>query len=178
MHLVPLTAADTPLIDQIGSWLKAIKPHRDPRDTILPSTDPGHFGRVAVDDAGNALGWLWGRPLFDGDTVWELRWLIVDPTLRGSGVGRALVGDYEAWLRDRGVLTCWLMTGEEMGETSLRGADLWADPFTPLQTIEPVANSPFVFWQRMGYRFIGVIPDANGPGVPEYLMGRSLRPTY
>jgi len=140
---------------------------------VAESLKDGHFSQIAIED-GEVVGWLWGRPLFEGIWAWELRWLIVDQTRPRAGVGRALTESFEAWCQQRNILTIWLMTGEEMGETSLRGADLWADPFTPLATIQPVANSPFAFWQKMGYRFIGVIPDANGKGVPEYLMGKTL----
>lgn len=173
LTLASLSPQDPEAHDAIGRLLRQVKPDRDPRPLILESLRPGQFSQVARADE-QVVGWLWGRPLFEGHHAWELRWLITDLARPRSGIGRTLTLAFEDWCRGEGIRTIWLMTGEEMGETSLRGASLWEDPFTPLESIQPVGDAPFVFWQKLGYRFIGVIPDANGPGIPEYLMGKSL----
>lgn len=173
LTLASLSPRDHDWHHAIGTLLRQVKPERDPLPLVMASLEEGHFSQVALRE-GRVAGWLWGRPLFEGHYAWELRWLIVDQTQHRSGVGRALVAAFEDWCRTRSILTIWLMTGEEMGETSLRGVDLWQDPLAPLAEITPVGAAPYVFWQRLGYRFIGVIPDANGPGIPEYLMGKSL----
>lgn len=171
--LVSLKPQASKEIAAVGELLRQVKPDRDPRPLIRESLQEGHYSQIAL-DADHVVGWLWGRPLFEGHHAWELRWLITDLTRPRSGIGRTLTLAFEDWCRGQGIRTIWLMTGEEMGETTLRGANLWRDPFAPLASIQPVGDAPYIFWQKLGYRFIGVIPDANGPGIPEYLMGKSL----
>lgn len=171
----PLPPGDDTARQAVGQLLRAVKPDRDPSPLIAASLAPDALSLIATDARQRVGGWLWGRPLFEGRWAWELRWLVVDSARRRQGIGQLLTTHFEDWCREHGILTIWLMTGEEMGATSLRGASLWHDPLTSLGTLEPVEpHAPVHFWRRMGYRFIGVIPDANGPGVPEYLMGKSL----
>jgi aminoglycoside 6'-N-acetyltransferase I len=34
---------------------------------------------------------------------------------------------------------------------------------------------PFTFYQKCGYRIVGVLPDANGPRRPDIFMAKSLK---
>ncbi|HYE77777.1 MAG TPA: GNAT family N-acetyltransferase [bacterium] len=173
MRIVDLVAADERWMAQVGALLRSVKPERNPMPVVWQSLAEGQYCRVTVDGADRVSGWLWGRPLFEGES-WELKWLIVDPALQRSGIGSALVRDFEAWCAARGVLTIWLMTGEELGRTNLFGTDLFDRPLEKLQSLELLADHPIRFYQSLGYQIIGVIPDANGMGCPEYLMGKSL----
>ncbi|MGH2523058.1 MAG: GNAT family N-acetyltransferase, partial [Anaerolineales bacterium] len=87
---------------------------------------PGRICRVAVDEEGSVLGWVGGIPEYDGN-VWELHPLVVRPGRQRQGIGRALVADFEARVRERGGLTIMLGTDDEDGMTTLSGLDLYPD---------------------------------------------------
>lgn len=72
----------------------------------------GRICRVAVDEDGEGLGWIGGIPSFDGKAR-ELRPLVVRPDLQRRGIGRALVADLEARIRERGAMTLWLGSDNE-----------------------------------------------------------------
>ena len=93
--------------------------------------EPDRISRVAVDARGTALGWIGGRPMYDG-RVWELHPLVVHPEHQRKGIGRALVADLEDRVRERGGLTLWLGTDDEDNRTTLSGVDLYPDPLALL----------------------------------------------
>src|SRR5262249_47945021 len=64
----------------------------------------GWIARAALDADGTVLGWIGGRPEYDGN-VWELHPLVVRADRRRAGVGRALVADLERLAGQRGGLT-------------------------------------------------------------------------
>lgn len=136
--------------------------------------DPQRICRVALDGTGRVLGWIGGIPEYDGN-VWELHPLAVDPPMQGQGIGRALIQDFEAQVRTRGGGLIMLGSDDEQGMTTLAGMDLFPDPLQKLASIQAVKPHPFVFYQKMGYALIGVVPDANGPGKPDILMGKRIR---
>ena len=62
------------------------------RDEVLECAVEGWIARAALDDNGALLGWIGGRPEYDGN-VWQLHPLVVSATRRRAGIGRALVDD-------------------------------------------------------------------------------------
>ena len=115
--------------------------------------------RVAVDGTGIVLGWIGGRPTYDGH-VWELHPLVVRPAQQRRGIGRALVLDLEAEVKARGGITIQLGTDDQNNLTSLGGVDLYPDPLAHLRQIRNLHGHPFEFYQKLGYVFIGLLPDA------------------
>src|SRR6266850_3875895 len=83
------------------------------------------FARAAVDGI-TLLGWVGGVPEYQG-RVWELHPMVVHREYRNRGIGRALVGAFEAELRSRGALTATLGTDDDSGMTSLSDVDLYSD---------------------------------------------------
>ena len=77
-----------------------------------------------MDTDGAVLGWIGGIPSYGGN-VWELHPLVVRPGFQRLGIGRALVADLEAHVRERGGPTLWLGTDDEAGMTTLSGVDLY-----------------------------------------------------
>jgi aminoglycoside 6'-N-acetyltransferase I len=130
--------------------------------------------RVAVDDDGAVLGWIGGISSYEGK-VWELHPLVVRPDLQRRGIGRALVADLEARVRDRGALTLWLGSDDEAGMTSLSGIDLYPNVIDHLARIENLRGHPYSFYQRLGFSIIGAMPDANGFGKPDIYMAKRCR---
>ena len=73
------------------------------------------------------------------------------------------------------MLTIYLGTDDEFWQTSLSGTDLFEDTYNKIQNIKNLKDHPFEFYQKLGYRIVGVIPDANGKGKPDIFMARRIR---
>jgi aminoglycoside 6'-N-acetyltransferase I len=142
-------------------------------EEVDESLGPGRISRVAVDDRGTVLGWIGGRPRYEGH-VWELHPLVVHPDHQRKGIGRALVADLEEQVRARGSLTLWLGTDDLDDRTSLSGVDLYPNPLAHLAQIANLRDHPFEFYQKVGFSIVGVMPDANGPGKPDIYMAKRV----
>jgi len=134
-----------------------------------------NVARGALGPEGRLLGWVGGVPQYYGET-WEVEPLVVDPTLRTHGVGRALVDDLATVAYVEGARTLWVGADDESGLTSLAGVDLFTDPLGKLQGITAKPPHPLGFYQRLGFVVVGVLPDANGPGCPDILLAKHLEP--
>jgi aminoglycoside 6'-N-acetyltransferase I len=141
---------------------------------VRESLGEGRISRVAVGEEGAVLGWIGGIPSYGGN-VWELHPLVVRPDLQRRGIGRALVADLEASLRERGALTLWLGTDDEDGMTTLSGVNLYPNVLEHLAKIKNLRGHPYQFYQKLGFSIIGVMPDANGPGKPDIYMAKRCR---
>ncbi len=127
----------------------------------------------AVDGKTRVVGWIGGIPGYEG-LVWELHPLAVDPDFQGQGIGQALVLDFEAQVRMRGGLTITLGSDDENGMTTLADTDLYENLWEKIATIHNLKGHPYEFYQKLGFSIIGVIPDANGIGKPDILMGKRV----
>lgn len=134
---------------------------------------PEYICRVALDEAGMVLGWIGGRPEYNG-RVWELHPLVVRPAQQRQGIGRALVQDLEQQVKSRGGITIQLGTDDQNDLTSLGGVDLYPDPLDHLRQIRNLRRHPFEFYQKLGFVLVGVVPDANGFGKPDILMAKRV----
>ncbi|MBW4439023.1 MAG: GNAT family N-acetyltransferase [Pleurocapsa minor GSE-CHR-MK-17-07R] len=143
-------------------------------EEIAENCATGNISRVAFDDdTGEPVGWIGGLPTYPPYT-WELHPLMVKPEAQGQGVGRALVADLEAQVAARGGITVQLGSDDELNRTSLGGADIFDDPLGALMRLSSTDNHPFVFYQKCGYKLVGVIPDANGFGKPDILLAKRV----
>jgi aminoglycoside 6'-N-acetyltransferase I len=142
---------------------------------VEESLQPGRISRVACDESGAILGWIGGISTYRGN-VWELHPLVVAAAYQRTGIGRALVGDFENLARTRGGLTAWLGSDDDEGHTSLSGRNLYSDVWKQVVEIRNLRDHPYEFYQKLGYVIMGVVPDANGPGKPDILMAKSLLP--
>lgn len=144
------------------------------RREVVASLEPGKISRIALDD-GAVVGWVGGQPHYDGN-VWELHPMAVAPAHHGRRIGTALVRDLETQVARRGALTLYLGSDDEQDETSLAGADLYADLPSALKGVRNLRRHPYEFYQRLGFSIVGVIPDANGRGRPDILMAKRVAP--
>jgi aminoglycoside 6'-N-acetyltransferase I len=145
----------------------------DAREEVLGLFGNDKIIRVALDDEQHVLGWI-GAISHYGGNAWELHPLAVLPSQHRKGVGRALVQDLEARLRERGAITLYLGTDDENNSTSLGGVDLYPNVFEHIAHIQNLRNHPYEFYQRMGFVIVGVVPDANGFGKPDILMAKRI----
>lgn len=182
MNIITLTGENGPLIQQAAQLL--VNAFREHWPDAWPTLEEGlkevhemvtsdRICRAAIDDTGNLLGFIGGMPGYDGN-VWELHPLAVRPSLQGQGIGRALVADFEEQVRLKGGLTITLGSDDEDGMTSLSHVDLYENLWEKIRDIRNYKNHPFEFYQKLGYVITGVVPDANGRGKPDILMGKRL----
>lgn len=119
----------------------------------------------------------WGgilAPTYNGN-VFELHPLAVRSNLRGRGVGRAIVLALEAAAKEQGGLTIYLGADDERegGETSLANVDLYDNLPELIKSFNPGKHQSG-FYMQLGYKIIGVMPDANGYGRPDIIWGKRL----
>ncbi len=119
------------------------------------------------------VGWIGGVPQYDGN-VWELHPLLVSPTWQGQGIGSALVGVLEQWVKAQGGLTISLGSDDLHNQTSLAEVDLYGNLWEQIRDIRNLAGHPYEFYQKLGYSIIGVMPDASGRGKPDIIMGKRI----
>ncbi len=177
-----LTAPDPAAIAQTAAilqdafrehWPEAWPTPEEATQAVVEMLTPDRIARVAVAETGEEIGFIGGIPEYDG-RVWELHPLAVRPDLQGGGIGRALVADFEGIVAARGGLTIILGSDDEDGMTSLAGADLYDGLWDKIRGIQNFKGHPFGFYRRLGYTITGVVPDANGRGKPDILMGKRI----
>jgi aminoglycoside 6'-N-acetyltransferase I len=133
------------------------------------------FAQAAMQDD-VLLGWVGGLPEYGG-RVWELHPIVVRPEVRRRGIGRALVAAFEAEARTRGGITATLGTDDDTGITSLANRDLFGNVPQHIAELRDLGEEhPFRFYRKLGFVVTGLMPDANGPGLPDIYMSKSLRP--
>ena len=142
------------------------------REEISDALQPGVIARVLLDPDGAPIGCVAVKHAWDG--VWELHPLIIGITHQQRGHGRRLVRDIERLAAAQGGLTMTLSTSDTVGATSLSGVDLYDDPIGRLAAIEIRKPHAVEFWCRIGYRIVGVVPDAEGVGKPCIHLARRL----
>ncbi len=181
LRVVDLTIDQEDLITEAarllhGAFLNRTRAWQNPasaRQEVLDSLSSGRVSRAALDESGRVAGWIGGIPTYDGH-VWEIHPLVVAPPARRQGVGRSLVEDLERIVRARGAFTLWVGSDDENGETSLSGANLYADVPGAIRAIRNLAGHPYEFYVRIGFTIVGVVPDANGPGKPDILLAKAV----
>ena len=143
-------------------------------ETVRESLQPDRISRIALaDDDTTVLGWIGGISQYDG-RVWELHPLAVAAAHQRQGIGRALVADLEAQVRERGGVTLWAGSDDEDNRTSLGGKDLYDDIPGHIASISNLRGHPYEFYQRLGFTIVGVMPDANGFGKPDIFLAKRI----
>ena len=144
------------------------------KQEVLESLSSDRASRVALDASGHVIGWIGAIPMYSGN-VWEIHPLVVDGRRRHLGIGRRLIEDVETIAARNGALTLFAGSDDENDETSLSGADLYADLPGAIRNIRNLRGHPYEFYLRVGFRIVGVVPDANGTGKPDILLAKRIR---
>ncbi len=182
MRTVTVSADDgTDIAEQMAQLLTAgfgaVAPDawttlQEARDSVRVVLKDG-FARAALDESGKLLGWVGGLPQYDGN-VWELHPLVVATAGQGQGIGRALVLDLEDQVRARGGLTVLLGSDDQTALTTLSNVDLYDDLPAKLAAARGSRPHALEFYRKLGYTIIGVVPDANGRGKPDIILGKRV----
>ena len=119
------------------------------------------------------FGWL-GGILLHIRQCFELHPLAVRSDKRRQNWQRnchALEGE----ARKQGGLTIYAGADDERGggETSLANVDLYDDLPGRIANFSPGTHQAG-FYMKLGYKIIGVMPDANGTGKPDIFLGKRL----
>ena len=183
-EIVSLTQDDTELIQACGIILNDAFRANSPSawntveegveevEELLEEEDDAIFC-VALTSDGEVLGWTSAQATYD--FAWELHPLAVRPNYQGEGIGRALVIALEEKVRAAGGITLYLGTDDENNMTSLsQVANLFDDPFEAIRQIQNLKGHPYSFYQKLGFKIVGLIPDANGWGKPDIMMAKRL----
>lgn len=174
MKIVTLHKEDTQLIDSAVDLLQeAFSDHWDcGREDVLELLEGEKVCLAAVEN-GMVLGLIGAMPQY-GQTGWELHPLAVRQEARGKKIGTRLIQCLEEELRTRGGLTIYLGSDDEDGKTTLAETDLFQDTYRKIEEIQNLKHHAYEFYQKMGYKIVGVIPDANGLGKPDIWLAKSL----
>jgi len=156
-----------------ADWPEAWPTLESAKAQVEESLGDGKISLVAVDLSGNILGWIGGLSHYGGN-VWEIHPLAVHPQHRRRGIGRSLVEALENRVRERGALTLWVGTDDESNMTSLGGVDLYPDVLGRLAGIKNLRSHPYQFYVKLGFRIVGVMPDANGFGKPDIWLAKPV----
>ena len=181
MKIEDLSLDDDHAIEQVVGLLVDYAPNRaaawvdsdSALDTLEEVTDEDSIARIALDDAGNVVGFAAATPQYSH--AWELHPIVVARDEQGRGVGRALLADIEELVAAEGGLTVYLGADDLDNSTSAAADDLFPDVLDKAQDLEVRRRRhPIGFFLHMGYEIVGIIPDANGPGRPDIWLARSV----
>lgn len=143
---------------------------------VHESFDDHQLSRIALDAHGTVIGWIGGICQYNGN-VWEIDPLVVRRDAQRTGIGKALVEDFERIVGGKGAHTIWLGTDDENGRTSLSEGSLYPDVLDKARNIRDKNGHPFAFYKKIGFEIVGVLPDANGPGKPDIFMAKRVKST-
>jgi aminoglycoside 6'-N-acetyltransferase I len=123
---------------------------------------------------GEAIGWCGILPSYGGH-VFELHPLVVRRDWQRKGIGTILVNEITNIARVKGGLTIWLGADDERlgGETSLANVDLYDDLPKHVKEFDPGEHQS-AFYMKIGFKVVGVLPDANGIGKPDIFLAKRL----
>jgi len=120
------------------------------------------------------VGWIGMLPGYSGN-VYELHPLVVRADMQQKGIGATLVGAIEKAAKEKGAKTLWLGADDERdgGETSFANADLYNNLPKRIAEFEPGTHQT-AFYIKLGFKIVGVLPDANGIGKPDIFLAKAL----
>jgi len=162
------------LRDSFDAWNGAFQDLESAREAVHESLGVDRISRVAIDPAEGVVGWIGGMPSYRG-VVWELHPLVVAVSHQRRGIGCTLVEDLERLVKLRGGLTLWLGSDDELGETSVGFVDVYADIPGAIRGFRKLGGGhPAEFYFRLGFKIVGLLPDANGAGKPDIFFAKRL----
>lgn len=135
--------------------------------------DPKNIALIAIEN-NHVIGLIGAIPQY-GITGWELHPLCVHKNYQRLGYGSKLIQALEKEVVNRGGLMIYLGSDDEDSMTSLSDTDLYEDTFEKIKNIKNIKNHPYEFYEKQGYKIIGVFPDANGIGKPDIFMAKRLK---
>jgi aminoglycoside 6'-N-acetyltransferase I len=183
MEIVVPDASNAKLLDSLArltydsarshnpSWVPTLQ---DASEMVRKALSAKTLCRVLMDGE-KPIAWIAATP--QGHGVWELHPLLVAPAHQRKGHGRTLVAEIERLAVAEGARTMILSTADAVRATTLGGIDLFVNPLAALADIDVTdakAGHAYQFWVKVGYSLVGVLPDAEGPGIPSIQCAKLL----
>lgn len=133
--------------------------------------NPSKISMIAVDNKNNVLGFICGIEQYNAH-IWEIQPIAVNEDFHKKGIGTELIKKFEQEVIHRKGTTIILTTADANNETSIGGVDLYEDTFKKVESIKNLKNNPYEFYQKNGFKIVGVMPDVNGYGKPDIIMAK------
>lgn len=174
MKIVELTKENKEYINQAAELLAEAFPHsyKDCSvEEVNKRLSQNRIALVATDD-NKVLGFI--GAIHQYSHGYELHPLVVKKEYRGKNIGTKLIAELENKIRNIGGLTIYLGSDDEFSATTLSNTNLFVDTYNKIENIKNIKRHPFEFYQKVGYKIVGVIPDANGIGKPDIWLAKSL----
>jgi aminoglycoside 6'-N-acetyltransferase I len=171
MRIVDLSPTDTARIEAIAAIVYEAFADFSPEylptlaaahEAVMELFEPDCLSRVALAEDDQVAGWVGGRHAYG--RLWELHPLAVAAAYRRRGCGRLLVQDLAREVAARGGLTLEVSTSDESDRTNIYARDLYADPLAALRELRSTREHPLDFYLRIGFKLVGLMPDAEGLG--------------
>lgn len=175
MMFMPLKKENITFVIQAAALLAEAFPHAYgdcAREEIERCLEDHRIAIAAIDDE-QLIGFIGAIPQYD-TTGWELHPLAIRNSRQFQGVGTMLMKALEKECAIRGGVTIYLGTDDEFGKTTLANTDLYTDTYDKIENIKNLQKHPYEFYQKVGYKIVGVIPDANGIGKPDIWMAKKI----
>lgn len=175
MRIVELVRGDDNYIKQAASLLATCFPDSYGDSAMQEMKKCLSDDRLAfISLTGNeVVGFIGAIPQY-GVTGWELHPLVVRPDVQKRGIGTALIRVLEREVAQRGGVTIYLGSDDEFGKTSLSGVDLYKSLHKKIKSIKNINEHPYEFYEKMGYKIVGVFPDVNGIGKPDIWLAKRV----
>lgn len=109
-----------------------------------------------------------------GITGWELHPLIVSKKYQNMHLGTMLLAALESKVKALGGIMIYLGSDDVFNQTTLSNTDLYDHLYEKIQNIKNLDHHPYEFYQKNGYKIVGVFPDANGLGKPDIWLAKRL----
>ncbi len=121
------------------------------QDAVADPVGHGYWGLVAADDADRPLGYAIYGPTPMTDACWDLYWIAIHVERRGNGVGKKLLQEVEADVRDNGGRIIRIETSSKEGYGDTRK-----------------------FYEALDYHVVGQIPNFYREGDDLVLLSKEL----
>jgi aminoglycoside 6'-N-acetyltransferase I len=178
IEILRLTADNNDWILEAADLLLEAFPHSWPdmeeaTEEVHGCLEEEKIALVAVANE-HAVGLIGAIPQY-GTTGWELHPLVVSKAHRSKGIGSKLIAALEKEVLSHGGVMIYLGSDDEFGTTSLSNCDLFDDTYGKITNIVNLGHHPYEFYQKQGYKIVGVFPDANGIGKPDIWMAKRIK---
>ncbi|MDD4057221.1 MAG: GNAT family N-acetyltransferase [Bacilli bacterium] len=144
----------------------------DAKEEVINCLSENRIALAAIIDD-HLVGFIGAIPQY-ANTGWELHPLVVSNAYRFQGIGTLLVKALEKEVAIRGGITIYLGSDDEEEKTSLSNTDLYQNTYAKIENIKNLSKHPYEFYEKLGYKIVGVIPDANGIGKPDIWMAKRI----
>lgn len=163
------------LKDQLADLLRLTWPEEYSGDSLKAVEELMDPERVAVSaiDGDQLLGFVGAIPQY-GVTGWELHPLVVESSRRKNKIGTRLVDYLEKEVASRGGITLYLGADDLDHATTLSQANLFEHTFDKVEAVKNLKEHPYEFYEKLGYKIVGVIPNANGWDKPDIWMAKGI----